>query len=437
MQQNAKSQDCQEYINEYYELKLIKGNYNINDNDDFEDVINNGFKLIEKICDKTQCGSLLLADSELGNFYNSSEYNSLDNDNMLLIKETYIELFKRQLGLLINELCGQCVKPDNVQLTKHNCERYIREYNSLRFINNIDEYDFNNKQQFILDMKITINVIKNIQSENNNIDFSKLIDIDENILKYFDKEQFVNDIDRKIAANLLTDQLYVMIKIICNICKLKEIIDYDFDLDDEIRQPHDVKLAHDCTQTMKSQLNVQACNIVEKIKQKKQLDSNDKKLFKCVLLGKIRDTFYQKCSLERIYVDWIIDRIISGKNISGKNLVNIILAQNDSIKILYNDKSFEKFLDLNPILKSANITKWEFLNLYDLERYYNIFYRNQGIINPLVDTLIQYNLKKQQHGGTFNLVIYLHKLFYKLSKNIYLINNKYDFINKIINKNYI
>jgi hypothetical protein len=442
--------DCQEYINEYNDLSLIKGNYDINNRDDFEGSINQSYFFIEKICPGQHCEGILLADTNFGEFYNSPEYELLHNTEKLLIKETMIELMKRQLGILMNELCGPCVIPDNVQLTRDKCARYIHAYNNLRFMIEGNNYNFSNKDQFMLDMNRAIEVIIGIQDENRSFNFSELIRIDKVLLKYFERDPFMDNMYqiREIAANLLTDQVYVMIKIICNICKLKRII--DFDLDDEIRQPHDPNITPgQCVQAIKSQLNTHIQLIVEKLKTKKSLDANDKKVFSCVLLGRLDDHHIERYSLIRIYIDWVVNRISSGRGLSEREKVYArrVLTANAVFKSasryvvpwkLYEQKSFEAFLNLHPGLKIKypGIRNWSPFDSHELGMYYNLFFRSQGIGNLFVETDLSVlkSRESKQGGGSIDTFIHLYKLFYKLSKKIHLLNKKYDFIYKIVHK---
>jgi hypothetical protein len=322
---------CEEYINAYSKLDLDKITINddapMNDNI-FLEKINNANKLIFEILNNDKINiiakaELINKDRELYQNYIDDYKENTNITHKILIQKTIIELAKRQLYVLIEGLCAKC---KNDKLMIFTCRNYIDEYNNLNFVkfaNNITEY---NNNEFNQDLQITYKLIKKINDENKNI-FVDLINIDNQILKFFETNntESQNLIIRKETIFLMINQLYTILRILCNICKEK--LKYHFHLNfdyilGEIRKPFSsLSSSLQTVACMREQCLKKIYNAITKGKENgEKLDADSNKYLYYILTQKFNKEGQsvdgitiggKQIFLRKLFMDWLYERLIN------------------------------------------------------------------------------------------------------------------------------
>jgi hypothetical protein len=385
---------CKEYIREYLKLnldKIIIDKTPMND-DIFLDKINDTNKLISEILknDKIKSSArenLINKDSELYQNYFDNYKKEIDSDKKIIIQKTMIELAKRQLHVLIEGLCAKC-KNDKLILLK--CRNYINEYNNLNFVkfaNNIVEF---NNDKFNQDLRIAYDLIKKINDENNNM-FIDLVNIDDQIMDFFkiDNIESKNLIIRKEVGFLMIEQLYTMLRILCNICKEK--LKYHFNLDlklvsDDIRSPHEVK-KNDPLQEIQRDRHNSFSVIYHKLINNKELNADDQKFFYHILADKIDDGEWIENRTKQIYLkdffmEWLHERIMNQDLTPVQKIIIFCLFTDAKLKSFWHN-FLEKYKMSGIDEKYINKMYDDFVaeNLKSIDTALKNFFQQESVLN--------------------------------------------------------
>ena len=371
---------CVSYLSEYSVLRLIHNNYDNIDDNTFVQDLNRSLELIRKICNEnrdkisqTHFNLLKKIDNIL-----ASTFNTGNKTNRNLSKRIIIELIKRQLNMLLSIICEPCI---NSLEDRAKCKIYIRRFQNLNFVKEKETYDFRNKDKFINDLTAITQLISTIYGDNDVFASSRnLENINNEIFEYLRNNNDSNEENkieiRKTVRELMVNQLYTIIIMLCNFCKIIK----DLEFGDAGRRPFHEQLPgiNPCTQSVK--YAQQSKYIIEKLISGQTLDADDQKYFFCVLTGNITNKNvelefrHELSSLIKIYVDWLIYKIESGSSFTPgqRSDIAMIFLKNNAVKNLFQEIAFKNFAKKKRLPQS--ITHFNQLSLADLMEYEAKYY---------------------------------------------------------------